>query len=210
MRYERAIVCGSNAQRKYFLRFWCKCGHPRQSQLRLAVRPSIHRKPRVRMPAMGGSLPLGSSVPECGDQWRPLDTAGKLAIWSPCQSVDGARTVVADLLGLPYNRVRVIRVTMARCLSSTSRPCSRPCRIHDPADCGRYARVRRTGDRDLYRNPDASNRTAARLGPSRPALAQSRRTGRCRCPDRPVDCRLLTASPRKPAVRNSSGETRST
>ncbi len=40
------------------------------------------------------------------------DATGKLTIWSPCQSVYGARTVVADLLGLPYNRVRVIKVPM--------------------------------------------------------------------------------------------------
>ena len=38
--------------------------------------------------------------------------SGKLTIWSPCQSVYGARTVVADLLRLPYNRVRVIKVPM--------------------------------------------------------------------------------------------------
>ena len=40
------------------------------------------------------------------------DSAGQLTIWSPCQSVYGARTVVADLLGLPYHRVRVIKVPM--------------------------------------------------------------------------------------------------
>ena len=37
---------------------------------------------------------------------------GKLTIWSPTQSVYGARTVVADLFGLSYNRVRVIKVPM--------------------------------------------------------------------------------------------------
>ncbi|MFI4889660.1 MAG: xanthine dehydrogenase family protein molybdopterin-binding subunit [Steroidobacterales bacterium] len=41
-----------------------------------------------------------------------FDTSGKLTIWSPCQSVYGARTVVADLLGLPYNKVRVVKVPM--------------------------------------------------------------------------------------------------
>jgi len=41
-----------------------------------------------------------------------FDASGKLTIWSPCQSVYGARTVVADLLGLPYNRVRVVKVPM--------------------------------------------------------------------------------------------------
>ncbi len=40
------------------------------------------------------------------------DSAGQLTIWSPCQSVYGARTVVADLLGLAYHRVRVIKVPM--------------------------------------------------------------------------------------------------
>ena len=40
------------------------------------------------------------------------DEAGKLTIWSPTQSVFGARTVVADLFGLSYNRVRVIKVPM--------------------------------------------------------------------------------------------------
>jgi xanthine dehydrogenase molybdenum-binding subunit len=40
------------------------------------------------------------------------DVAGKLTLWSPCQSVYGARTVVADLFGLPYHRVRVIKVPM--------------------------------------------------------------------------------------------------
>ena len=41
-----------------------------------------------------------------------FDTARRLTIWSPCQSVYGARTVVADLLGLSYNKVRVIKVPM--------------------------------------------------------------------------------------------------
>ncbi len=41
-----------------------------------------------------------------------VDASGKLTIWSPCQSVYGARTVVADLLGLPYNQVCVIKAPM--------------------------------------------------------------------------------------------------
>jgi CO/xanthine dehydrogenase Mo-binding subunit len=41
-----------------------------------------------------------------------FDVSGKLTIWSPCQSVYGVRSVVADLLGLPYNRVRVVKVPM--------------------------------------------------------------------------------------------------
>ena len=44
--------------------------------------------------------------------WRDYDESGKLTIWSPTQSVYGARTVVADLFGLSYNRVRVIKVPM--------------------------------------------------------------------------------------------------
>jgi xanthine dehydrogenase molybdenum-binding subunit len=40
------------------------------------------------------------------------DAAGKLTLWSACQSVYGARTVVADLFGLPYNQVRVVKVPM--------------------------------------------------------------------------------------------------
>ncbi len=40
------------------------------------------------------------------------DASGKLTIWSATQSVFGARMVVADLLGLAYNRVRVVKVPM--------------------------------------------------------------------------------------------------
>ena len=40
------------------------------------------------------------------------DESGKLTIWSPTQSVFGARTVVADLFRLNYNQVRVIKVPM--------------------------------------------------------------------------------------------------
>lgn len=38
------------------------------------------------------------------------DAAGKITLWSPSQSVYGARTVVADWLGLPYGQVRVIKI----------------------------------------------------------------------------------------------------
>jgi CO/xanthine dehydrogenase Mo-binding subunit len=41
-----------------------------------------------------------------------FDASGELTIWSPCQSVYGVRTVVAELLGLPYNKVRVVKVPM--------------------------------------------------------------------------------------------------
>jgi CO/xanthine dehydrogenase Mo-binding subunit len=37
------------------------------------------------------------------------DRLGYLIIWTPCQSVFGVRTVVADLLKLSYNKVRVIK-----------------------------------------------------------------------------------------------------
>ena len=37
---------------------------------------------------------------------------GELTIWTPTQGVYGVRTVVADLLGLPYSKVRVIKAPM--------------------------------------------------------------------------------------------------
>lgn len=37
---------------------------------------------------------------------------GELTIWSPTQGVYGVRTVVADLLEIPYSKVRVIKVPM--------------------------------------------------------------------------------------------------
>lgn len=40
------------------------------------------------------------------------DCAGKLTIWSPCQSSFGVRTVIAELFNMPYNKVRVIKTTM--------------------------------------------------------------------------------------------------
>ncbi len=40
------------------------------------------------------------------------DRSGGLTIWGATQGVYGVRTVVADLLGLSYNRVRVIKVPM--------------------------------------------------------------------------------------------------
>lgn len=38
--------------------------------------------------------------------------SGQLTIYTPCQSVFSVRTVVADLLELPYHRVRVVKTTM--------------------------------------------------------------------------------------------------
>ncbi|WP_242831079.1 xanthine dehydrogenase family protein molybdopterin-binding subunit [Desulfosporosinus meridiei] len=40
------------------------------------------------------------------------DSSGKLTLWAACQGVFGVRTVVADLLELSYNKVRVIKVPM--------------------------------------------------------------------------------------------------
>ncbi len=40
------------------------------------------------------------------------DRLGCLTIWTPCQSVFGVRTVVADMLKLSYNKVRVIKTVM--------------------------------------------------------------------------------------------------
>lgn len=37
---------------------------------------------------------------------------GMLTIWSPSQSVHGLRTVIGDIFGLPYHKVRVIKTTM--------------------------------------------------------------------------------------------------
>lgn len=37
------------------------------------------------------------------------DRLGNLTIWTPCQSVFGVRSLIADLLKLPYNKVRVIK-----------------------------------------------------------------------------------------------------
>lgn len=39
-------------------------------------------------------------------------SAGKLTIWSGCQSVFGVRSTAADLLGMPYSKVRVIKTAM--------------------------------------------------------------------------------------------------
>ncbi|ATW27748.1 xanthine dehydrogenase family protein molybdopterin-binding subunit [Candidatus Formimonas warabiya] len=41
-----------------------------------------------------------------------FDTRGQMTIWTPCQGAFGVRTVVADLLGLKYSMVRVIKMTM--------------------------------------------------------------------------------------------------
>jgi len=40
------------------------------------------------------------------------NSAGKLTIWAACQGVFGIRTIVADLLELSYNKVRVIKMPM--------------------------------------------------------------------------------------------------
>lgn len=40
------------------------------------------------------------------------DRLGHLTVWTPCQSVFGVRTVVADILKLSYNKVRVIKTVM--------------------------------------------------------------------------------------------------
>lgn len=39
-------------------------------------------------------------------------STGKLVIWSPCQTVFGIRSTIADFLNMPYSKVRVIKVTM--------------------------------------------------------------------------------------------------
>lgn len=41
-----------------------------------------------------------------------FDRSGKLTLWAACQGVFGVRTIVADLLELSYNNVRVIKVPM--------------------------------------------------------------------------------------------------
>ena len=41
-----------------------------------------------------------------------FDSSGKLTIWAACQGVYGVRTIVADLLELNYNKVRVIKMPM--------------------------------------------------------------------------------------------------
>lgn len=41
-----------------------------------------------------------------------FDSSGKLTIWAACQGAFGVRTIVADLLELSYNKVRVIKVPM--------------------------------------------------------------------------------------------------
>ena len=40
------------------------------------------------------------------------NSSGKLTLWAACQGVFGVRTIVADLLELSYNKVRVIKVPM--------------------------------------------------------------------------------------------------
>ena len=46
----------------------------------------------------------------CRASYDPSDEV--LTVWSGCQSVFGVRSTVADLLGLPYARVRVVKVPM--------------------------------------------------------------------------------------------------
>ncbi|GAB6154284.1 molybdopterin-dependent oxidoreductase [Desulfosporosinus burensis] len=41
-----------------------------------------------------------------------FDSTGKLTLWAACQGAFGVRTIVADLLELSYNKVRVIKVPM--------------------------------------------------------------------------------------------------
>lgn len=41
-----------------------------------------------------------------------FNNSGKLTIWAACQGVFGVRTIVADLLELSYNKVRVIKMPM--------------------------------------------------------------------------------------------------
>lgn len=41
-----------------------------------------------------------------------FDSSGKLTLWAACQGVFGVRTILADLLELSYNKVRVIKVPM--------------------------------------------------------------------------------------------------
>jgi Aerobic-type carbon monoxide dehydrogenase, large subunit CoxL/CutL homologs len=41
-----------------------------------------------------------------------FNSSGKLTIWAACQGAFGVRTIVADLLDLTYNRVRVIKMPM--------------------------------------------------------------------------------------------------
>jgi len=41
-----------------------------------------------------------------------FESSGKLTLWAACQGAFGVRTIVADLLGLSYNNVRVVKVPM--------------------------------------------------------------------------------------------------
>jgi xanthine dehydrogenase molybdenum-binding subunit len=75
-------------------------GTPSAQAVALEVTTKV-RTPRVHHAALEPHVCLA----DC-------DAGGRLTIWSPTQSVFGARTVVADLFGLSYNRVRVIKVPM--------------------------------------------------------------------------------------------------
>lgn len=46
----------------------------------------------------------------CTADYNPR--TGVLTLWSPSQSVHGIRTVIGDIFGLPYHKVRVIKTTM--------------------------------------------------------------------------------------------------
>lgn len=41
-----------------------------------------------------------------------IDSSGKVTVWSPCQIAFGVKTVVAEVLQLPYNKVRIIKAPM--------------------------------------------------------------------------------------------------
>ena len=54
------------------------------------------------------------------------NSSGKVTIWTPCQGVYGVRTVVADMLGLPYNQVRVIKTPMGGSFGGKQSPILEP------------------------------------------------------------------------------------
>lgn len=51
---------------------------------------------------------------------------GELTIWSPNQSVHGIRTVIAEMFGLRYHRVRVIKTTMGGSFGGKQEWCLEP------------------------------------------------------------------------------------
>ena len=74
-------------------------GEPPDDDPRALVTTTCTRTQRIHQAAMEPHV--------CLADW---DGAENLTIWTPSQGVFGARTVVADLLGLAYNHVRVIKV----------------------------------------------------------------------------------------------------